>query len=143
MTKVKLTVCSVIDELDDAGLVCDSDKTEAICQAVLDACEGGEHLFYTLEENGQKTDTDIYIFADKTRVIRRGAIESDFLFEEKNSTKSLYKIPPYAFDAEIYTKRIRKSESCGVNELTVMYDMTVGEAKKSVKMKITYLGGSI
>ena len=143
MTKVKLTVCSVIDELDDAGIVCDTSKTELTCRAVLDACDGGVHLFYTSEENGQKTDTDVYIFPDSARVIRHGAIESDFLFEEKKSTKSLYKIPPYAFDAEIYTKRIRKSEAGGAKELTVIYDMTVGAAKKSVKMKITYLGGSI
>ena len=97
----------------------------------------------TQRENGQKTNTEIRIFADAIRVIRRGAIESDFLFEEKKAVKSLYKIPPYAFDAEIYTKRIRRCERDGETELAVIYDMTVGEAKKSVRMKICYSGGSI
>ena len=143
MITVNLTVSSVIDELDDAGLVTDSNKTDSTCQAVLDTTQGGEILSYTTEENGQKTDTEIYIFDASVRVIRRGAIESDFLFEEKKSFNSLYKIPPYAFDAEIYTKKIRKSKTDEKNEISVIYDMTVGEAKKIVRMNITDLGGSI
>ena len=138
-----ITVSSVIYELDDAGLVADSDKTELMCQAVLDINAGRSILHYTTEENGQKTDTDIYIADATVRVIRRGAIESDFIFEEKTSFKSLYKIPPYAFDAEIYTKKIRRTEQDGMKEISVIYDMTVGEAKKSVRMKICYSEGNI
>ena len=140
---VNLTVSSVIDELDDAGLPCDSNKTEVNCPATLSVNEGISTLLYTTEENGQKTDTEIQIMPEAVRVIRRGAIESDFLFEEKKSFTSLYKIPPYAFDCEIFTKRIRRCERCGVIELSVIYDMTVGEAKKNVRMKISYPGGSI
>ena len=140
---VNLTVSSVIDELDDAGLPCDSNKTDVSCSATLTVADGVSTLLYTTEENGQKTDTEIQIMKEAVRVIRRGAIESDFLFEEKKSFTSLYKIPPYAFDAEIYTKRIRKSEKDGATEISIIYDMTVGEAKKNVRMKISYPGGSI
>ena len=140
---VNLTVSSVIDELDDAGLPCDSNKTEVNCPATLSVNEGITTLLYTTEENGQKTDTEIQIMPEAVRVIRRGAIESDFLFEEKKSFTSLYKIPPYAFDCEIFTKRIRRCQRCGERELSVIYDMTVGEAKKNVRMKISYPGGSI
>lgn len=140
---VNLTVSSTIDELDDAGLPCDSNKTEVNCPATLSVNEGITTLLYTTEENGQKTDTEIQIMPKTVRVIRRGAIESDFLFEEKKSFTSLYKIPPYAFDCEIFTKRIRRCQRCGECELSVIYDMTVGEAKKNVRMKISYPGGSI
>ena len=140
---VDITVLSVIDELDDNGLTCDSSKTEISCPAVLTADGGVTTLLYKTEENGQSTDTEITISDGSVRVIRRGAIESDFIFEENKSVRSLYKIPPYAFDAEIYTKKIRKSEKDGISEITIIYDMTVGEAKKSVRMKISYPGGSI
>ena len=143
MKIINISVSSVIDEIDDAGLVTDSDKTELTSRAVLEVCEGGEIIRYTTEENGQKTDTEIYLLDKAVRVVRRGAIESDFYFEEKKSVSSLYKIPPYAFDAEIYTKRIRRNEIAGVREVTVIYDMTVGEAKKSVRMKISFSGGEI
>ena len=143
MRYTNITVSSVIEELDDAGLVADSDKTELMCKAALDIDRGCTILRYTTEENGQKTDTDIYVTDTAVRVIRRGAIESDFVFEEKKNFKSLYKIPPYAFDAEIYTKKIRRTEQDEMKEISVIYDMTVGEAKKSVRMKICYSEGNV
>ena len=45
-------------------------------------------------------------------------------------------MPPYSFDTDIYTRRIRNSLSLSGGELTLIYDMTIGGAKKKTTMKI-------
>ena len=94
-------------------------------------------LSYEEKSEGGPIKTDLTLTDAHVRVRRTGAIESDFLFVEGESTKSLYKIPPYAFDAEIKTKKIRNNLTRGGGKLTIIYDMNVGGAEKNVRMTIT------
>lgn len=94
-------------------------------------------LSYEETSEGGPIKSDITLTDTHVRVRRTGAIESDFMFVEGETTKSLYKIPPYAFDAEITTKKIRNNLTRGGGKLTIIYDMNVGGAEKCVRMTVT------
>ena len=100
-------------------------------------------LSYEEASEGGPIKSDVTVTAEHVRVRRTGAIESDFLFVEGETTKSLYKIPPYAFDAEITTKKIRNNLTRGGGKLTIIYDMNVGGAEKNVRMTITLAEGAV
>ena len=55
-------------------------------------------LSYEETSEGGPIKSDLTLTAEHVRVRRTGAIESDFMFVEGETTKSLYKIPPYSFD---------------------------------------------
>ena len=93
-----------------------------------------------LEENeGVKTYTDIEISEKRVIVKRHGGILSEFIFEEGVEHSSIYSIPPYSFDAQIVTRKIRNNISFEGGTLTVFYNMTVGRDARSVRMKIEIL----
>lgn len=133
----KINILSIIEELDDAGLTESSERTEV--SAPVEICEIGAllTLSYTETSEGQKCDSLISIKDGAITVKRTGSVESEFVFCEKMSHKSLYKIPPYSFDAEIFTKKIRNNLTRGIGTLSILYDMTIGGGKKRVNMKIS------
>ena len=127
---------SMIEELDDTGLCESSERQDNTYDA--DVCDLGHYITiaYTDEQECGTTETEITVIEDAVRVMRRGAVESVFNFKEGLTESSLYKSAGYAFDAEIYTRKIRNNLTRVEGSLTIFYDMTVGGAKKRVRMKI-------
>ena len=136
MSECNITVESVITDptlgAADGTEVC---KNEYVAQ--LSERGGLLRLTYEEKSEGGPIKSDITVTAEHIRVRRTGAIESDFMFIEGETTRSLYKITPYAFDAEITTKKIRNNLTRDGGKLTIYYDMTVGGAEKNVRMSIT------
>lgn len=136
---VKIKIHSYIENLDSAGLrdgepeVNDSEHTALLTLM-------GDELYISYEENseGGKIASDIHIMAEnKITVCRRGAIESVLLFADGEVFNTLYTIPPYKFDMQVKTLRIRNSLSVDGGSLDILYSMTVGGASKKCRMKIS------
>ena len=136
--KLTLTVNSVIDNLDDAGLP-DGDPEINIFTTVgdLTVSDKGMKLSFTEDCEGQKTVTTLFVINDKVTLGKRGAIESDITFHEGEIYKTVYKVGPYAFDMTVDTKRIRCNMTRLGGELQLIYSMNVGGQDKNVRMKIT------
>ena len=133
----KINIVSTIEELDDAGLAESSERTEV--SVPVDICEIGNltTLSYQEENEGQRCSSLITVKDGEITVKRTGSVESEFVFTENKAHRSLYKIPPYSFDAEIFTKKIRNNLTRGIGSLSILYDMTIGGGKKRVNMKIS------
>ena len=134
--KVKIKIVSTVEELDECGLAESSERTENAIPGTL--CSEGGVLTLSYKESTEGGDVVSRVVTDGVTVVvgRTGALNSEFLFDEKNEHSSIYSVGPYSFDALIKTKRIRNSLTYDGGELTLLYEMTVGGAKKSVKMKI-------
>jgi uncharacterized beta-barrel protein YwiB (DUF1934 family) len=133
----KIKISSSISELDSSGLsVGEEEKTES--EAV-----GFYHLFdekilitYSENSEGGRIDSEIEISGDTVNVTRRGALDSRLVFEEGKTHSSLYKVPPYTFDAAVTTKKIRKNLTREGGSLDLFYKMSIGGADKAARMKI-------
>lgn len=136
MTERKATVESVICD-PSVGVAEGFERCENKYTALLGERDGTMLISYSEQSEGGRIKSDIIVTGEHVRVRRSGAIESDFLFIEGGRTRSLYKIPPYSFDAEINTKKIRNNLTRLGGKLTIIYDMTVGGAEKNVRMTIT------
>ena len=136
MSECKVIVESVICD-PSLGAADGIERCENEYTATLAERGGLLRLSYEEKSEGGPIKSDITVAEGHVRVRRTGAIESDFMFVEGEKTTSLYKIPPYAFDTEILTKKIRNNLTRGGGKLTIIYDMTVGGAEKNVRMSIT------
>ena len=134
--KAKIIITSTVEELSDSGLAESSEKTETKALGLLSEQSGRLTLSYKESTEGGEVASEVIIEGDKITVRRTGAISSEFSFREGCEHKSLYSVGPYAFDAVILTKKIRGGLDLFGGSLSLFYDMTVGGAKKSVKMKI-------
>ena len=136
--KLTITVNSVIDNLDDAGLP-DGDPEINIftTDGTLTVGDRGMRLSFEEENEGQKTTSALYLLGEKLLLQKRGAIESDMTFREGEESTSIYKVGPYSFDMLIRTKRIRSSLSEGGGEVQLIYSMNIGGQEKNVRMKIS------
>jgi uncharacterized beta-barrel protein YwiB (DUF1934 family) len=137
--EVSLTVSSEITPIDRDGLALDdaeTEKTETKTSAFMKIDGNIISIYYLEEKEGAKVNTDIEISADAVRVLRRGAIESDFLFRVGEAHSSVYSIPPYSFDSEIKTKKIRNGIDVNGGAVTIFYDMSIGKDLRAVKMRI-------
>ena len=136
--KLTLTVNSVIDNLDDAGLP-DGDPEINIftTDGTLTVGDRGMRLSFEEENEGQKTTSALYLLKEKLLLQKRGAIESDMTFREGEESTSIYKVGPYSFDMLIRTKRIRSSLSESGGEVQLIYSMNIGGQEKNVRMKIS------
>lgn len=139
---LKLTVNSVIDNLDDSGLP-DGDPEINIftTDGVLTMSEGGQRISFLESSDAGEISTALYVRGGKVTLKKRGAIESDMTFIEGEETNTLYSVGPYSFDMAIITKRIRNTLSEEGGELALLYAMDVGGQKKNVRMKITLSKG--
>ena len=138
MYKLTLTVNSVIENLDESGLP-DGDPEINIftTDGTLRLCDSEFTITFKEESEGQLTHSRITVNESFVNLAKRGAIESDMLFEEGKTTKTLYRVGPYAFDMHITTKKIRSSISEDGGELQLIYSMNIGGQDKNVRMKIT------
>lgn len=127
---------SLIEELDSAGIAESAERTRTECAATVTEWAGRLTVSYEEESEGGKISSLITVSDGEITVKRSGAIESEFIFREAQTTHSLYKIPPYSFDTEIYTKKIRNNLTEGAGDLSILYEMTLGGSKKRVRMKI-------
>ena len=135
--EVKLNILSVIDNLLASGLTDgESERNESSRSGFMKLDTDAFVISYLEELDGGKVTTDIEIKNDTVSLLRRGAVVSEFFFKEGVKHSSLYQIPPYSFDAEIFTKRIRCSLSEEGGEISLVYNMKIGGADKAVRMKI-------
>ena len=138
MYKLTLTVNSVIENLDESGLP-DGDPEINIftTDGTLRLYDSDFIITFKEESEGQITHSQITVSESFVSLTKRGAIESDMLFEEGKTTKTLYRVGPYAFDMHLTTKRIRSSVGEEGGELQLIYSMNIGGQDKNVRMKIT------
>ena len=134
--KSKIKITSTVEELDDSGLADSAERSENSLVGSLAAEDGVLTLSYKESTEGGEVFSRVVTDGRTVVVSRSGALSSEFVFDEKNEHSSIYSVGPYAFDALISTKRIRNSLTEDGGELTLLYEMTVGGAKKRVKMKI-------
>lgn len=139
--EAKIIVISNIDPLDEHGSKIEGEGEQTVISpdAFLKSENGALTVSYLEENEGVKTYTDIEIFEKRVIVKRHGGILSEFIFEEGVEHSSIYSIPPYSFDAQIVTRKIRNNISFEGGTLTVFYNMTVGRDARSVRMKIEVL----
>ena len=136
--EVRIKVSSVIENLDAAGLAeGEAERAESVTVGYLHIFDNERLLTYAEEQEGARTVTEIKLLHGTVRVLRHGAIESDIIFDEGATHRSVYSVVPYKFDAEVTTKRIRDSlTECG-GALDLFYNMKIGGAQKQCRMKIT------
>ena len=135
---VRVSLKSIIDNLSETGLPSDDrEVSESTAVGTLLLSDRGALISFAESSEGGEIKTRIEITDRSVHVVRHGAIESDILFTEGISHSSVYGAPPYTFDMNVFTKRIRGDiERDG--RIDIFYDMEIGGAKKSVKMTLSY-----
>ena len=130
----KFKVASVIENEGDEA----REKSESGVFGTLKISEDSYGISYAETCEGVSTKTFITIKDGEVRVKRLGGVESDFLFAEGVSNTSLYRIPPYAFDAVVTAKKISFDIKEEMGSLYILYLLKIGGAEKNVELKITY-----
>ena len=139
----KIKMSSVIENLLPSGLTDgEPERAESVTDGFLKISDGEYAISYVELTEGGRIAADIVITDGSVRVKRAGAIESDMLFSEGLSHSSVYGVPPYSFDTEIYTKRIRNEMTCDGGRVDIFYTMKIGGADKKVKMRIECYDGN-
>lgn len=135
--EAEIKICSTIENLDSAGLpMGESERTESCISGYFHVTNDEYFVTYSEEEEGRRTVSEIRYSDGRVTVSRKGAIESVLLFAEGECHTSLYKLPPYTFDAEVKTRRIRAVLSEEGGTVDLHYNMKIGGADKSARMKI-------
>ena len=134
--KVKIEIESVIEDLSDDGFPESTDKTSSLADGIYSSDGNTKVIRYTETEDGEESQSTITVSDNAVTVKRSGRANYLFVFEEGKSTATLYSVPPYSFDTEIYTRKIRLSLDSEGGELSLIYDMTIGGAKKKTRMKV-------
>ena len=136
----RFKISSVIENLTSDGFVDgEAEKTEITPEGFLKISDGLFEISYVEITEGGRVVSDIKITENTVDVKRRGAVESDMHFEAGVSHKSLYTVAPYSFDSEIMTRKIRNSMTRDGGRIDIFYNMKIGGAEKSVKMRIETL----
>lgn len=132
-----VTVRSLIENLDDFGLT-ESTESETVTESAAVIKEGeGLTLVYEEKNEGGACETRLTVTELGVRLVRHGAIESVMEFRVGELTKTVYSVPPFSFDAEIETKRIKSTlTECG-GTLELRYTLTIGGAKKKTRLSLT------
>ena len=133
---VEIEIESLIEDIDDNGLTEDSSKTVSKAKGILRSNGGLTLIRYTETEEGEKSECEILIAKSSVTVRRKGRANYDFRFEEGKTFSTLYTVPPFSFDTDIYTRKIVFPINEENQELSLLYDMTIGGAKKKTKMKV-------
>lgn len=135
--EVLIKIESVIENLDSAGLPeGDAERSLSEVKGLLAYSDEEIIISYTEENDSGRAVSKIHCYGDMITVKRSGAIESELHFKEGEEHKSLYSVPPYKFDACVKTKRIRKAITEDGGSLDLFYNMKIGGADKSARMKI-------
>ena len=137
ITEVKINIEARIDNLDDAGLpMGDSERTHSCQDGFLRYSDGEVTLTYAEENEGGRAESEIYVKDGCVKVTRHGNIESEMIFEEGVSHSSVYSLPPYRFDATVTALRIRCDLNPDGGKIDLLYNMKIGGAEKTTRMKI-------
>lgn len=140
ISKVKVKIESSIDNLDSAGLPeGDTEKNFTEAEGFFKYSENEAVLTYAEENEGGRAESEIIIANGCVRVKRKGAIESDMYFKEGETSLSIYSVPPYKFDMSVFAKRVRISLDENGGKIDLLYNMKIGGAEKSARMKIWIL----
>ena len=135
--EVKIKIESVIENLGTSGLSeGDAEKTVTEADGFIHYTEDGVLLTYSEKTDNGDVYSDISYSGGEVWVKRRGALISELFFKEGEEHTSVYEIPPYKFDAVVKTKRIRAELSDGGGVISLFYNMKIGGAEKSARMKI-------
>ena len=135
--EMNFKVSSVIVNLDASGLPDGApERTEIAVQGFYKIGEDAFEIDYTENTEGGRVVTSISVDGEGVRVLRRGAVDSDMRFSEGASHSSLYTVSPYSFDTVVRCKKIRSTLGKSGGRLDIFYDMTIGGAEKSVRMRI-------
>lgn len=139
-----IKVRSVIDNLTPSGLPDgDPEITEAVASGFIHYTEDKLMLTYTENTDTGKVFSEITVESGKVSVTRHGAIESCMVFfEDGTPHDSLYEIPPYKFDVRVRARKIRCSLTKNGGALDIFYDMRIGGADKSVRMRLNVTTGT-
>ena len=138
--KAKIKIESTIESLDSAGLPDgDGEKTVTEADGTYRYNNGEAVVMYKENSEGGEISTRISSISDTVSVKRDGAIESLLFFKEGERNLSIYSIPPYKFDAEVYAKRVRVNLTADGGSIDLLYNMKIGGAEKSARMKIWIL----
>ena len=141
--KIKLAFHSHIENLDDSGNIDGYPEiTDTVFDAEMRTTDSCITLSYTENSEGGKIACEIKARDGEITVCRRGAINSTLVFREGESYSTLYEIPPFKFDMQIKTRRLKNSRSFFGGAVDILYTMSVGGADKRCRMKLTVDGGS-
>lgn len=135
--KVKIDMLSVISSVEE-GVRGESERSEVCHEGHEKIMPEGVLLSYSEMTEGGRVETEIFVGVDAVRVERRGAISSKMLFREGESVTSLYGIPPYTFDMEIYSKRVRITFEEHSGRVDLLYEMKVGGDTRAARMRIIW-----
>ena len=116
----------------------DAERTEASYEGKLRQGAGSVILSYKESTEGGDISCEITVTEGAVAVLRRGAIVSDMKFSEGKAEKSLYRIPPHAFDMEIFCKRAKVQIGNREGRVDLLYNMTVGGESRAARMRITW-----
>ena len=132
-----LKISSNVINLDDGGKPDGApEKDELLVDAALKTDSDVTRISYKEARDGSSVFCEIEIKKSAVTVRRRGDVSCDMLFSVGKAYKSLYSVPPFSFDMEINTLRIENEFDKDGGSLTLLYEMTVGGAKKRCRMKI-------
>ena len=135
--EVNIRFSSVIENLTPAGLTeGEGEKTETSAEGFFYIHEDRYEISFRENTEGGSVFSDMTVREDEITLKRRGAIVSDMNFSEGERVSSLHEVPPYSFDAEIFTKKIRNRLTRDGGSITIFYTMKIGGADKNIRMKI-------
>ena len=137
--KVRVKIESSIENLTPAGIPDGEPETSVSEAEGFYRFSDGGFLNYTEENEGGKCRTEVTSIGGTVTVRRSGAIESEIRFTEGESHSSVYSIPPYRFDATVYTRKIRTDLNADGGKIDLFYNMKIGGADKSARMRIWIL----
>lgn len=134
---VTVKIESSIENLDGCGLPeGEPERTFSETVGRYKFSEQSAILLYHENNDGGAVRSEIS-YKDETLTVKRsGAIESNLQFKEGEIHRSLYCIPPYQFDAEVKPRRIRVGLDEQGGAIDLIYNMKIGGAEKSARMKI-------
>ena len=135
--EVGIKIESVIENLDPSGMIDgEAEKTLTEVRGMLNCRDDSVIITYTEKNEGAELISEITVRDGGVTVKRTGAIESELYFKEGEEHKSIYSMPPYKFDACVKTRRIRNNLTENGGTLDLFYNMRIGGADKSARMKI-------
>lgn len=120
----------------------DSERVDCTLPCHYMYSDGKAYISYTEESDSEKTETDITVADGEATVERLGALRAKMLFAVGKKFSSLYSVGPYSFDMTVTARALRTTLGALGGRLDILYDMTVGEAEKSVRFSVRIEGVS-
>ena len=134
---MKIKIESVIENLDASGFPeGEAERSASECEGFFRYSNGESVITYCESGEGGSVSSEIKYSDGEATVKRTGAIESELYFKEGVQHQSIYCVTPYKFDATVHTRKIRASINENGGTLELFYNMKIGGAEKSARMKI-------